>query len=238
MTSHQGTSKTPDYDPKRNSSFINFLLRSGIDGGFKKGAVICSSDADESSIYSKTITLAQFPLYSEQSRRGFGIASILLGLLGIAAIVAAQLSLLSLYITIPVAVISILFCVLTGVAVIQAPKAHHRYVFVELECKTCNEGHTVIYDAITVMKRRRFGYYTNPLCVTLKVSSAERTYEFIESAFEEMPNHLASNPFVPGAYDCQDWADDLTGRFLNVVSLFYNSMDVLVYVCNIVMYKK
>ncbi|KAI1709577.1 hypothetical protein Ddc_13828 [Ditylenchus destructor] len=206
MTNHQGTSKTPDYDPRLNSSFINFLLRSGIDGGYKKGSLLCSSDADEP-LYSKTITLGQFPLYTDQSRRCFGVASILLGLLGIGAIVAAVLSALSLYITIPVALISIPFCVLTGAAFIQAPKAQHRYVFVELECKKCNEGHTVLYDAITVMKRRRFGRYTNPFCTTLQVTSAERTHEFIESAFEEMPNHLG--PLLPGAYDCKDWADDL-----------------------------
>ncbi|KAI1703387.1 hypothetical protein DdX_14926 [Ditylenchus destructor] len=208
MITHQGTRKTPDYDPKRNPFLVRFFLRFGLDGGYRKGSLICSSEADEP-LYSKTITLAEFPLISEQKRRGFGVASILLGLLGIAAIVAALLSLVSLYITIPVAVIAILFCVLTGVAFIQAPKAQHRYVSVELECKKCTEGHTVIYDAITPMKRRRFGYYTNPFCVSRQVSSAEWTYEFIESAFEEMPNGLATNPFVPGAYDCRYWADEL-----------------------------
>ena len=81
-----GTAKTPDYDPRLNSSIINFLL-SGIDGGYKKGSVLCS-DTDDS-LYSKTITLGQFPLYTEPCRAGVGIISILLGLLGIGAIVAA-----------------------------------------------------------------------------------------------------------------------------------------------------
>uniref|UniRef100_A0A914DIB9 Uncharacterized protein n=1 Tax=Acrobeloides nanus TaxID=290746 RepID=A0A914DIB9_9BILA len=208
MTTHQETAKTPDYDPRSNSSIINFLL-SGIDGGYKKGSLICSSDADESP-YSKTITLGQFPLYTESVRRGFGVVSILLGLLGIGVIVAAALHQLSLSITIPVAVISILFCILTGAIFIAAPIAQHRYILVELECKKCNGGHTVLYDAITKMKRRRFGCYTKQTCMTLQVSSAERSYEFIDAAFEEMPHRLG--PPVPGAYDCKDWADEFYNK--------------------------
>jgi hypothetical protein len=86
MTTHQGTNRTPDYDPRMNSSIINFLL-SSLDGGYQKGSLLCS-EADES-LYSETITLGQFPLYTESYRRGFGVVSILLGLLGIVAIVVA-----------------------------------------------------------------------------------------------------------------------------------------------------
>ncbi|KAE9546771.1 hypothetical protein FO519_010017 [Halicephalobus sp. NKZ332] len=204
MTTHQETTRTPDYDPGLNSSIINLLL-SGIDGGFEKGSLPCS-DADDS-LYSKTITLGQFPLYTSSCRIGIGIASILFGLLGIGAIVAAVLSSLSLFIAVPIAVVSILFFVFTGAIFIGLPNSQHRYVLVELNCKKCNGDHTVLYDAITKMKRRRFGYYTNKTCMTLQVSSTKRTYEFIDEAFEEMPNRLGSP--VPGAYNCKDWADDL-----------------------------
>ena len=85
MPTLQGTTRTPDYDPRLNSSIINFLL-SGIDGGFQKGSLPCS-DADDS-LYSKTITLGQFPLYTNPCRIGTGILSILLGLLGISAVIA------------------------------------------------------------------------------------------------------------------------------------------------------
>ena len=86
MTTHQRTIRTPDYDPRLNSSIINCLL-SGIDGEFQKGSLPCS-DADDS-LHSKRITLGQFPLYTNPCRISFGILSILLGLLGIGAIVAA-----------------------------------------------------------------------------------------------------------------------------------------------------
>ena len=86
MTTHQGTTRTPDYDPRLNSPIINRLL-SCVDGGFIKGSLPCSDTND--CILSKKITLAQFPLYTSSSRIGIGVVSILLGLLGIGAIVAA-----------------------------------------------------------------------------------------------------------------------------------------------------
>jgi hypothetical protein len=60
-------------------------------------------------------------------------------------------------------------------------EAQHRYVLVELNCKKCNEDHTVLYDAITIKKRRRFGCYTKQTCVALQASSAKQSYELIES---------------------------------------------------------
>jgi hypothetical protein len=67
------------------------------------------------------------------------------------------------------------------VAKVFSARAQHRYILVELECKKCNGGHTVLYDAITKMKRRRFGYYTKPTCMKIQVSTAKRTYEFIDA---------------------------------------------------------
>lgn len=88
--------------------------------------------------------------------------------------------------------------------------AHHRYVQVELDCPNCPSGHYVLYDAITKMKRRRIGLYTTHRLEILNVTSAKRPYDFIEETFEEMPNRLG--PPIPGAYDCQDWADELYAK--------------------------
>ncbi|KAI6212352.1 hypothetical protein M3Y94_00011200 [Aphelenchoides besseyi] len=191
--------KTPDYDPQANSSIIRYLLR-GLDGGYQRTSRPYS-DAEESTI----ITLGQFPLWSESARVKIGISSTLFGLLGIGAVVLGVMSLITLAIVIPVSVISILFSALMAAAFFNHHIAQHRYVLVQFD-----DDHTVLYDAITKMKRRRFGRYTRSTCKSLKVSTTRRSYEFIEAAFEEMPKRLG--PPIPGAYDCQDWADEFYAK--------------------------
>ncbi|CAJ0959332.1 unnamed protein product, partial [Mesorhabditis belari] len=197
------TTKTPDYDPKRNSNCINFLLR-GIDGRFKKEKSLCS--LAESSLYSTQITLGEFPLSTDRGRRIAGIVTILLGLIVVAFVILAIFTSIPLWVTIPLAFVSFLFSAFAGLIYFQAPEMQHRYVQIDLNCKNCEDGHKVLYDAITKQKRRRYGVYTNPLCKTLQTTTDKRSYEFIDKAFEDMRSELDMNPL---GYNCKHWADEL-----------------------------
>lgn len=87
MTVEQNKNRTPDYDPRKNSSFINFLLRSGIDGGYQKDVLPCSEAED--SLFSNEISLGQFPLFPEKYRKIASFVSVLFALLTIGAVLLA-----------------------------------------------------------------------------------------------------------------------------------------------------
>lgn len=55
----------------------------------------------------------------------------------------------------------------------------HRFLNVEFKCRQCNQTHALLFDCITLQKRKRCGYYARDY-VTLSVSDKPQTYASIE----------------------------------------------------------
>jgi hypothetical protein len=56
----------------------------------------------------------------------------------------------------------------------------HRHVAIEFKCLACSHIYSMIFDAITLEKRARCGYYTKP-CRVINTVDTERSHGFVDA---------------------------------------------------------
>ncbi|KAI6177660.1 hypothetical protein M3Y97_00932200 [Aphelenchoides bicaudatus] len=179
-----------------------------MDGGYQRNNE-CECPSKEH-IRSTKITYSKFRLTPVCCKPYCLCCGVVLTLLVIALVVISAFSLLPLAVSIPVGIIALLCAVCGFFSFANVDKNQHGHVVVDFKCYQCNHEYKMLYDCITLEKRARRGYYRKD-CTLLDRSTTERTYEFVENAYEEMRDGL-DKCYCPGSYTCNTWADDFYAK--------------------------